>query len=335
MKRNIFKRSIGALGFCAIAAVTTGCGAIYEESDCVESATTLQFTYTMNLKHSDAFDWAVKSVHVLMFDEEGLLRYQWKMPKSALVGGNKLPITVEPGVYDILAWAGEYHLSAVVPNGEIGKTRLEEYTLFVNRLEGGIINEDIEDFFHCLRRVHLPYSSPKNPHNEILDLTKNTNSVNIVLQQLSGDPVDMKEFSITINDENGWLEHDNTFKKDVRLTYHPWHVSSGSVDISRSPNKATLGAMVGNMTVSRLMPATQPRVTVTRRDGTKVFSIPLIDYALLVKGKYDESMPDQEYLDRQDEYNMTFFLDENNNWINTEIIINDWKVVPFDVDLDE
>ena len=37
-------------------------------------------------------------------------------------------------------------------------------------------------------------------------------------------------------------------------------------------------------------------------------------------------MTQQEYLDRQDEYNMTFFLDENMKWINTSIIINDWVV---------
>ena len=31
-------------------------------------------------------------------------------------------------------------------------------------------------------------------------------------------------------------------------------------------------------------------------------------------------------IDRQDEYNMTFFLDESMKWINTRIIINDWVV---------
>ena len=38
-------------------------------------------------------------------------------------------------------------------------------------------------------------------------------------------------------------------------------------------------------------------------------------------------MDDQEYLDRQDEYNMVSFLDENNRWVNSTIYINSWKVV--------
>lgn len=45
-------------------------------------------------------------------------------------------------------------------------------------------------------------------------------------------------------------------------------------------------------------------------------------------------MSDQEYLDRQDEYNMTFFLDEHNQWINSVILINSWRVVLSNVDVD-
>ena len=58
-----------------------------------------------------------------------------------------------------------------------------------------------------------------------------------------------------------------------------------------------------------------------------MFSIPLVDYALLVKGRYNEAMDDQEYLDRQDEYNMTFFLDEKDQWYDAYIYIESWMVV--------
>ena len=58
-----------------------------------------------------------------------------------------------------------------------------------------------------------------------------------------------------------------------------------------------------------------------------VLSIPLVDYALLVKGQYNRTMDDQEYLDRQDEYALTFFLDEGNQWMNSFIYINSWRIV--------
>ena len=58
-----------------------------------------------------------------------------------------------------------------------------------------------------------------------------------------------------------------------------------------------------------------------------MLSIPVADYALLVKGNYNSSMSNQEYLDRQDEYNMTFFLDEDGDWLSASIIVNSWRVV--------
>ena len=63
-----------------------------------------------------------------------------------------------------------------------------------------------------------------------------------------------------------------------------------------------------------------------------MFRIPVADYALLVKGHYRENMSDQEYLDRQDEYTMTFFLDEG-EWVSSFIYINSWRVVLNDTGL--
>lgn len=37
-------------------------------------------------------------------------------------------------------------------------------------------------------------------------------------------------------------------------------------------------------------------------------------------------MPDQEYLDRQHDWNMTFFLDSGLRWVYVEIKVLDWVV---------
>ena len=59
-----------------------------------------------------------------------------------------------------------------------------------------------------------------------------------------------------------------------------------------------------------------------------VIDIPLIDCLLLVKGNYNAKMADQEYLDRQDEYKLIFFLDNTRGWsISAGIYINGWHVV--------
>ena len=91
--------------------------------------------------------------------------------------------------------------------------------------------------------------------------------------------------------------------------------------------------VVAELTVNRLFVRDwtkyrRPALTIrTAADGELVASVPIIDYALLVKGEHYKQMDDQEYLDRADEYNMTFFLDANNRWTSTMIQILSWRVV--------
>ena len=59
-----------------------------------------------------------------------------------------------------------------------------------------------------------------------------------------------------------------------------------------------------------------------------VLRINLREYVLMVKGNYHRHYTDQQYLDYQDEYVMTFFLNDENRWDITQgIYINSWHVV--------
>ena len=59
-----------------------------------------------------------------------------------------------------------------------------------------------------------------------------------------------------------------------------------------------------------------------------MFSAPLIDLALMFKRSYYGDLTNQQYLDYQDEYVMTFFLNDENRWDITQgIYINSWHVV--------
>lgn len=75
-------------------------------------------------------------------------------------------------------------------------------------------------------------------------------------------------------------------------------------------------------------------LTVYSPDGGISARIPLVDYALLTKGNYDTPMENQEFLDREDTYTLTFFLDKNHKWAGTFIYINSWRVVLNNVDIE-
>ena len=46
----------------------------------------------------------------------------------------------------------------------------------------------------------------------------------------------------------------------------------------------------------------------------------------MTKGQHSH-LSNADYLDYRDDYSMVLFLDENNRWISTQIIINSWHLV--------
>ena len=335
----------GALLAFAAVFPLAGCHAIYDESDCTESYNLIKLEYDHNMKFADAFPSEVKRVHLLAFDSKtGILVKAVDQSRDQLRDGNKVELAVEPGEYDLLVWGGDYRTHFDIAEPVVGKSTIEEFHARLKRQEladGHHSGEDLEALFHGLKHVDLPYASPSKPNVETVKLKKNTNVIRVVLQHVSGEPIDHSTFNFTIRDNNGWLNHDNSLRDSREIQYHPWLLKSGMIDINTDPKDAPgtrcpdffkstrsiLGGSLAEFTLNRLLMENNPRLTVTDRSGKTVLDISVRDYALLVKGFYNEKMDDQEYLDRQDEYNMTFFLDEGNRWINAVIIINNWRIV--------
>lgn len=317
---------------------------IYDDTDCVESCNLIRLVYDHNMKFADAFDAEVEQVSLLVFDAEtGVLSKRMDVEESSLTERNEIPLNLEPGKYELLVWAGRHSDSFDIAQGTVGQSTMADFHCRMHREEGGHINNDLARLYHGTLSLDATYASPSNPNKQVVYLKKNTNVIRVVLQHITGEKVDCDDFDFTITDVNGWMNHDNTLREDEQLTYHPWYLFSGSVDINTDPSdvtgtkadesfipetRASLGAALAEFTTGRLIWGAQPILTVTNKEnGKTVMRINVNDYAMLVKGMYNQQMSEQEYLDRQDEYNMTFFLDEGNHWISTVVIINDWRIV--------
>lgn len=320
------------------------CDAILDEDDVDCSVEyRVKFKYDKNMKFADAFANEVKSVTLYAFDEEGRFVYQ-RTEQGDMLGedGYTMPVEVEPGDYNLVTWGGlEKEESFAVPVLTEGVSTIADLDCKMNRqylsraTDGSAyVNEDLKPLFHGQVQKQS-FGRAATQEIVTIPLVKNTNNVRIVLQHLSGEAVDVSKFTFTIEDENGLMSYDNSLKDDEELTYYAWRTDSGTADMNPDGSRATMAVSVAiaELTVGRLVEENKPILTITNDKGEKVLAIPLIDYALLVKGYYNREMSDQEYLDRQDEYNMTFFLDENDRWVSSSIIINSWKVVLADVDL--
>lgn len=317
-----------------------------DEGDC-EPYYRIKFKYDMNMKFADAFSSEVKSVTLYAFDKSGtLVSVNTENGDRLKAADYYMELNVEPGEYDLLAWCGlEGSTSFSVPDAVVGSTKLDDMKCWLNRehdAEGKAHNfrgtdglgRDLTALYHGLLHVTLP--KEYGTYYKTISLTKDTNVVRVVLQHLSGEDVDPGAFRYEITDDNGWLGSDNLPLADEYIHYAPWSVTTGSADIDAdiSGRATSVSVALAEFTVSRLMKTKRPILTIYNvEENKRVLSVPIVDYALLVKGHYNVSMTDQDYLDRQDEYNLTFFLDESGSWVSAVIYVNSWRVVLQNSDL--
>ena len=291
--------------------VMTACDGIYEDEGDCSVHYHVKFRYDMNMKFADAFAYEVNSVTLYVLDEQNNVVWQGSEQGETLAQeGYAMEVDVAPGSYSLLAWCGlAGGNSFAVPVS----SRKEDLICSLKRehkLDGtAYVKEDLNRLYHGYLEKQT-FSSEEGTHTFVVPLVKNTNNIRVVLQHLSGEPVDKDKFTFSITDENGVMNWDNKLLSDEPVTYYAWHTDSGTagIDDVDSRTVSSFSAAIAELTTARLVKEKAPRLKVTNDKGETVFSIPLIDYALLVKGEYNRRMDDQEYLDAY-------------------IYINSWKVV--------
>lgn len=324
------------LATLAFALSTSSCkeGFIYEgEGDC-GTYYNIEFKYDYNMKYADAFAKEVKSVSLFVFDSNNTLVESITVDDAEKLQADNfsIPLELEAGKYELVAWAGLMNEESfdLLADVEVGKTKREELQVALKSTNDKRVEADLKPLYHGA--MSLNYTTEPGTYTETMSLTKDTNVVRIVLQQMS-DGIVAEKFSYEITADNGVLDWDNSVITNGTLTYAPWSVSTGTADVApgygtNATRADQVSVAVAEFTINRMIDGSSPILTIYNlEENEPVLSIPVADYALLVKGNYNSSMSNQEYLDRQDEYNMTFFLDEDGDWLSASIIVNSWRVV--------
>lgn len=325
---------------------------IYDyEGDCTV-VYKVNFRYDLNLKWANAFANEVGSVRLYVFDKDGIFVKKYDRIGEELKNEDfSILLDLEPGEYKLLAWCGIDNPDAkqnfTIPDATPGTTSLHHVTCQLKRYEDEInkaySDDRLEFMFHGRLDIELPdVSDTGGEFVYTVPLTKDTNHVRVVLQHLSGEDLDVSQYSFRIEDANGFYAHDNSVLDDDVLTYRSYSKSEGMATIVKGDDtRAAVQSKtaIADMSVARLMADRNQNMllTVTNDKGEDIAKIPVIDYALLTKDYYEDAyghkMTDQEFLDREDEYIMTLFLDEDYKWYSAEIYINSWRVVFHDYDV--
>ena len=323
---------------CAVLSLLlASCDYWHNDQEGCEARLRVQFVYDMNMKFADAFAHEVKTVTLHAFDSEGKLVYSKTEPAERILAEGGMNVDdLASGVYDLQVWAegeerhpGSYIYKGIDGAAGVGSSHIQDFQVVVDRA-GQLVDHDLTPLFHGILR-HADLTAIAGETKTVtVKLTKDTNNFMVVLQHLSGVSLDANNFDFTITDNNGYLGYDNSLLADDELTYPAWSKYSGTAGVGSSEDgeQTSVSVAIAELTTNRLVEGHNMRLHVyDHNTGRSIINVPLIDYALLVKGNYNKAMSNQEYLDRQDTYDLVFFLDEGNNWLASTIYVNSWRIV--------
>ena len=303
------------------------CNLVWDEHVECPTGVRLKFVYDRNMEYANAFHSKVHCVSVLVFDAEG--NYLTTIEENSEVlkdEAYRMEIELEKGDYTFVAYGGlacddkSFNIPVMTPTRAISHID----GLYAEMEHEDFVSDDLKhDFFHGARSVTI---SENTYQEEVISLTKNTNSIRIILQQANGKPLSADEFTFTITDDNSYMDKANNVVPKGNVTYKPW--SSGDAEVGTATDGETpVTVAYAEFSTSRLTTGTSPKLIVSNADsGEDILNIPLNNYLALYKSDRYSDMSMQEYLDRESEWAIVFFLDDGMRWINTRIVVNDWVV---------
>lgn len=186
-------------------------------------------------------------------------------------------------------------------------------------------------------------------HRDTVSLVRDTKYLNLTLHQI-GDAANIhdKDFMVRIIDANGWLGYDNELKTDQTLLYTPhaqWTTAMSQNGVTYYTDAASEQAPEDDPIVeraahfeisfSRLMyyaSAAQGKNAVLQivnvTDGTVPVQIALPYYLAFGRNAFaTQHYSEQEYLDREYQYNLDFFLQEGNwKFLDLKVNIMAWAI---------
>ena len=359
MKSILSLKSLLIVMACAWAALFSSCdnSFIYDDEGDCSVKYRVRFVYDMNLKWADAFASEVTSVNLYAFDSDGVFYKEFTASGEALKQpGFYIELDIPAGDYQLVAWCGLVNPDAKKESFSVtrpmpGVTTLDDFICSLNTIktksgeeEGPVSDSRLYFLYHGNMAVNLPDTQDGETYYYTMPLVKDTNHIRIILQELASDEdMNPADYDITIEAADGLMAYNNNLLPSPVITYKPWsqvqdEVGVGRVDVANGSIKYVKG-IVADLSVARMMDYMEDSfVLVIRNANSKelIASIPIVKYALLSKKYYEiaynHTMTNQDLLDREDEYVMTFFL-EKGKWMDAYIDILQWRIVSDDYEI--
>lgn len=337
MTKKILSRTVDKTYITLLAAfamlILSSCDALHEHLQPCPQGLRLRFVFDYNMEFANSFHRQVDCLTVLFYDAQGNhVETRTATPDELADESWRMTLDLDPGTYTVLAYGGmDCDNSSFLFGSRPEETQLRDIMVNMHDRhfrsgEGQRVSADLlHPHYHGLLEVGVPEESTTYTEATV-EMVRNTNGVRVLLQSAFGEPLDEADFDFRIEDNNTRMAWDNSvLRQESDVQYHPW--TRGNASAGQYEEGSEAQVVYAEMSMPRLVTTNNPRLVVTRhKDGETIIDIPLLNYLMLLKSGRHSDMGNQEYLDRENHWDMIFFLDRSHTWLRTRIVINDWVV---------
>lgn len=313
---------------------------IDEDTEDCGSKVKVFFDYSYNMLSTNALEEQADKLNLYVFDASGKLVQQRVSEGQSLNNDySEILPNLELGKYTLVAWAKSSGLTNansnfLIPEMAIGTSTLDELTYFLKR-EAGVQNTELNNFLVGYKEVDV---LEKNGNvSTRIELKKVNKKVRVVLMPYTGGTeldVNKYDFRIIDNVGSGHVNYDYSLLPDEAITYLPYYAANVAPEPSEvlDPTEVDKAAVV-EINTSRIVDTNKAKLLITNKEGGEVIMNVNLPWFLSLTGmESHKNWTLQEYLDRQDEYVITLFFNDE-TWLSTTIIINGWVINNIEIEM--
>jgi hypothetical protein len=289
------------LSILLLSAILTSCDITDSLKNCDRF---LRFSYIYNMENKELFHDQVECVYVYIFDKNGKYVTTLKEEDATALQSPdyKMPVPYSYNDYQAVVWAGKVTDSYALPIMNVGDS-MDKLTLSL--ASGNASSSNLASLWHG-GVVQLTYPDD-NGFEQTIPLIRDTNTFNVSL--LSNDKdFDSSQFDVQIVSDNGKYNASNDIISNGDVNYTPYSSSNGTFNLSTL--RLTTDTKVYMKIIDK---ATGKPISI---DGST--TIDLVQFLLKTK---PDGMSDQEYLDRQYIWNLSFNI---HYLVTISITVNGW-----------
>ncbi|MDE6300075.1 MAG: FimB/Mfa2 family fimbrial subunit [Muribaculaceae bacterium] len=328
------------LGAAAVLLGLSGCHpVIYDDLPACVPEYRVRLSYNRNMDFAERVN-EVDAAEVYAFDSEGALREIGLANRAQLEEGDwtiHMKELKRHQPYKIVVWGGITEDSPFSISGNANRSAGDFNCSLATETDADgnrVSQQRLAPLFHGTD--NHTFTEEEGYEEKRIDLTKDTNTVSIILRKDDGTPITSSEFEIKIIDSNGVITFDNDIDSDDDIHYKAVSVTPGEYekpDGSGGTTGETSKGALAEISISRLVEDSGARIVIIDREtGQVMVDMPLIDLISDMKGNVVPDMEMQEYLDREDSFNVDITFHVDAFYIHLGIFVNGWSIVNYDVE---